>query len=238
MITFTPRMTIPSSDNKYYIRKDFGGYSPCIAGKPNAIGGAKSALANCVGYAWGRIAEITKNPLIKIGFRSLSSGWPANAQEWLSYANNCGFTTGMTPKLGAVACWRNKANTSGHVAVVEKLLDNGSIVVSESAYKGFAFRVSYLSKTFYKNGLVFQGFIYLNEEVRPDPEDDQLHVGDKVEIIANGNSQANGQGYGARGIGWVRYVYRIYPGYAYPYRVGYMNGQTTGFYTKGALKKL
>ena len=124
MITFTPRSSAPAKDNKYYIRKAYGGYSPCIVGKPR-YDGERSALANCVGYAWGRVAEICNNPLIKIGYSSMSAGWPADAQNWYSTAANVGFLTGMTPKLGAVACWRNKANTSGHVAVVEQILDTG-----------------------------------------------------------------------------------------------------------------
>lgn len=236
MITFTPRSSVPAKDNKYYIRKAYGGYSPCIVGKPR-YDGERSALANCVGYAWGRVAEICNNPLIKIGYPSMSAGWPANAQNWYSTAANVGFLTGMTPKLGAVACWRNKSNTSGHVAVVEQILDTGGIVVSESAYKGYFWRVSTLGKSYYKKGLIFQGFIYLNEDIEP-AQDDELRVGDKVQIVGKGNAQANGKGMGAAGIGLTRYIYRIYKGYAYPYRVGYMNGQTIGFYQKGALKKL
>lgn len=237
MIKFTMRDRQPDASNPYYIRKAFGGYSPCIAGVPNAIGQQKSALSNCVGYAWGRVAEICNNRLIKIGFPSMASSWPADAHRWYSYANNCGFKTGSTPKLGAVACWRNSANTGGHVAVVEKIMDTGGIVVSESCYKGYAFRVSTLGKSYYKKGLIFQGFIYLNEEVEPE-KDVVLKVGDKVRITGPGNSQANGKGMGARGIGFTRYIYKIYPGYSYPYRVGYMNGSTTGFYRKEQLEKL
>lgn len=237
MITFVRRTFAPASDNKYYIRKSAGGYSPCIAGKPNMLGSEKSALANCVGYAWGRVAEITKNPLIKIGFNAMSGTHPVDAHHWITYANNVGFKSGMTPKVGAVACWRNSANTSGHVAVVEQINDNGTIVVSESSYKGYIWRESLLSKTYYKKNLIFQGFIYLNEDVAP-AKSDSLNVGDKVEIIGRGNSQSNGKGRTAGGIGYIRYIYRIIPNSSYPYRVGFMNGSTTGFYQKGALRKL
>ena len=71
MINFVRRTSAPDKSNKYYIRKASGGYSPCLIGKPNADGN-KSALANCVGYAWGRVAEYLDNPLIKIGYQNMA----------------------------------------------------------------------------------------------------------------------------------------------------------------------
>ena len=234
---FKRRTTAPENSNKYYIRKLFGGYSPCIAGLPNAIGSLKSSLANCVGYAWGRSAEICNNPLLKIGYQGVAGSHPVDAYNWYKYANNVGFKTGNKPKLGAVACWRNSSNTSGHVAVVEHIMPNGCVVVSESSYKGYIWRETTLSSTMYKKGLIFQGFIYQNEDFEEET-DEELRVGDIVEITGEGNSQANGRGLRARGIGYKRYIYKIYKGYAYPYRVGYMNGVTTGYYMRGALKKV
>lgn len=64
-----------------------------------------------------------------------------------------------------------------------------------------------------------------------------LKVGDKVEIIGSGNSQANGKGKSAGGIGWTRYILKIHNGSTYPYQVGNDDG-TTGFYQKSDLKKL
>ena len=64
-----------------------------------------------------------------------------------------------------------------------------------------------------------------------------LKVGDKVEIIGLGNSQANGKGKTSGGIGWTREILKVHSGKAYPYQVGNGTG-TTGFYKKKALKKL
>lgn len=65
----------------------------------------------------------------------------------------------------------------------------------------------------------------------------ELKVGDNVQIIDYGNSQANGKGYTAYGIGYQMKVLKIYKGYAFPYQVG-NNGGTTGFYKANALKKI
>lgn len=64
-----------------------------------------------------------------------------------------------------------------------------------------------------------------------------LRVGDTVQIINKGNSQANGKGKNAYGYMWKRKILKIYSGYAYPYQVGNDKG-TTGFYKASALKKL
>lgn len=64
-----------------------------------------------------------------------------------------------------------------------------------------------------------------------------LKVGDTVKIINYGNSQANGLGHKAYGYGWTRKVLKVFPTHEYPYQVGNEKG-TTGFYKKGALKKV
>lgn len=64
-----------------------------------------------------------------------------------------------------------------------------------------------------------------------------LKAGDQVKIVNYGNSQANGLGRKAYGYGWTRKVLKIHEGKEYPYQVGNSFG-TTGFYKKGALKKL
>ena len=65
----------------------------------------------------------------------------------------------------------------------------------------------------------------------------KLKVGDKVKIIAKGNSSSNGKGVSAGGIGWVRKILKIHSGKTYPYQVGDSTG-TTGFYKENALKKI
>ena len=70
----------------------------------------------------------------------------------------------------------------------------------------------------------------------PKPKTNELKVGDKVLIVNTGNSQANGKGRTAYGIGWKREILKIYSNQPYPYQVGNKSG-TTGFYKKGSVKK-
>lgn len=72
---------------------------------------------------------------------------------------------------------------------------------------------------------------------QPQPTPVALKVGDKVKIIGYGKAQANGGGKTAGGIGWTRYIKKIYTGQPYPYQVGNGTG-TTGFYKDSALKKI
>lgn len=66
--------------------------------------------------------------------------------------------------------------------------------------------------------------------------------GDKVKIIGKGNGQADGKGQVAYGIGYVRYITKIYSKSAYPYQVGNKGktdgANTLGFYKANALRKL
>ena len=97
-LTFTPRYSMPNTDNEYY-------YS-----SKNPFYSAGYGLPNCTAYAYGRIYEITgKRP-------NLSTG---NAENWYGYNQSNGYYEyGQTPRLGAIACW-SYGGSGGHVAVVE-----------------------------------------------------------------------------------------------------------------------
>ena len=92
----------------------------------------------------------------------------SNAENW--YGKNDGYKRGNTPKLGAVICWRkgqagNSADGAGHVAIVEEIYPDGTILISESHWKGVNFQTKKLDKNFtYGSSLIFQGFIYPPEE--------------------------------------------------------------------------
>jgi len=76
-------------------------------------------------------------------------------------------------------------------------------------------------------------------DINPSPS---LKVGDKVQIIDFGNSQASGKGKVAGGKGYKRYITKIYNGQAFPYQVGNKgktdSKNTTGFYKEKSLKKV
>lgn len=233
---FKPRTTAPEQDNKYYRLLAGGGVSPCIPGRPNYSPDGKSALNNCVGYSWGRMAELEEDPAIKVGCYP-GHNYPSDAYKWLDYSKKQGFKTGMTPKLGAVAVWVSNRNKKlGHVGNVEEIFSDGSWQSSESGYDT---RPSWwskkYSKTSYKAGYKFLGFVYPPTDWKAEPV---LKKGDKVQIIAPGNSRSSGKGNTSWGVGYIRYILKIIVGAEYPYQVGSRLGVTTGFYKENALKKL
>lgn len=121
---FQARLTIPEKTNKLYIAKSEGGLNPGVP-RPS---GSKLQFANCVFYALGRFAE-----LWGIWLKS------TNAENFAAVAKEKGLTVSQTPKLGAIVCWaKGKVGVSsdgaGHVAVVEQINADGSIVTSESGW--------------------------------------------------------------------------------------------------------
>ena len=146
-VVFQRRTTAPSTTNKYYIKTTKGGYNRCIQIKADG-----SVLPNCVGYAWGRYCEEQN-----IHNCNLSRG---NAENWYGHTSD-GYDRGSTPKLGAVICWHS-TRSGGHVAIVEKINGDGSILTSNSAYSGSRFYMRTLYPPNYNMGsaYTFQGFIY------------------------------------------------------------------------------
>ena len=126
---FVPRTTKPTNE-PYYIRKVSGGYNGAIAGNPKDP--VCDVLANCVGYANGRFAEI-------IGKDTIEYQLICNAENFIEVAKQYGLTVSKVPTLGGIMVWQKGATLSasdgaGHVAVVEEIIDDNTIVTSESGY--------------------------------------------------------------------------------------------------------
>ena len=108
-------------------------------------------------YAWGRSYEAW-------GIKPKLSR--ANAEDWYGYKD--GYKRGKTPKIGSVICWRKgkagySADGAGHVAFVERVNKDGTILVSNSNYSGTRFftrTISPKNDWYIGAGLTFQGFIY------------------------------------------------------------------------------
>lgn len=126
-------------------------------------------LPNCTAYCWGRWYEIQGvYPELPLG----------NANTWWNDALNMGKKTGQTPQLGAIiVTWYSDG---GHVAVVEQINSDGSIVTSNSGWGSSYF----WTETLYpENGYLaswvpseayVQGFIYLDiSPVGPGPVPDR-----------------------------------------------------------------
>ena len=117
---FTERTTAPTesdeSSKKYYF--DDNPYHKSGYGMPN-----------CTAYAFGRFYEILGT------MPKLSYG---NAEDW--YGHEDGYERGSTPRPGAVICWRKGvacvgADGAGHVGIVERVNEDGSIITSESGWQ-------------------------------------------------------------------------------------------------------
>ncbi len=154
---FKPRLTAPSSSNKYY-------YSNL-----NVLYAAGYGMPNCTAYAWGRAYEILgTQPKLCLN----------NAHYWYSYnKDNKYYPYGQTPKLGAIACWDNPSG--GHVAVVEDI-SSTTITFSNSGYgyKNFYLTHAEIGEAnagVYSYGWKFKGYIYILDGVK-EPEGDIYRV--------------------------------------------------------------
>ena len=115
-------------------------------------------MPNCTCYAWGRFWE---NADVDRDFSNRPNLCTLNAEYWFDY--NDGYERGNTPTLGAVLCLADGPYSGeGHVAIVEVINQDGSIVVSESNWNGLFFDTpTYYPPNYLKApGYVFQGFIY------------------------------------------------------------------------------
>lgn len=147
------RKTPPQYGNPNYMPSNMGGYSP-FSGSINMfpqIHGRGANKGNCTAYAWGRVCEVYG--------QSIAGRMPTNnAGNWWS---SWGGSKGQTPKAGAVAVWSD--SSAGHVAFVEQVNADGSILISESAYNSYFFKTDTVTKSNnYGYSGTFLGFIYPN----------------------------------------------------------------------------
>jgi len=99
-----------------------------------ASAGNRYADGNCTWYVYERRAQMGK---------PIGSYW-GNANTWDTSATAAGFTVGRVPQPGSIIQWDEYSEPyvlyAGHVGVVERVLENGDIVITEmnnSAYGGF-----------------------------------------------------------------------------------------------------
>lgn len=130
MADFKPRLTKPQGINIYYNRMP-NGISRCVLGNNNR--GQRdpflNVLPNCVGWALGRLAE-TNGKWIGIS---------GNASDFIKNCSKAGLTYQLTPTLGGIMVWSGGKSGAGHVAFVEQINKDGSVLCSESEWNGKVF---------------------------------------------------------------------------------------------------
>ena len=167
--------------NPYYNNSKKGGWNPAITGnyprgssRPTGYH-ESNVLPNCVGFAIGRFNQIIGKSNCKYYFGA------GNAGTFYGKASAYGCKTGSVPQVGAIICW-SKPGAAGHVAVVEKVISNDTIELSESgweystsyadgikAHKGDGSWTKRDSHNWMVNaGYRFQGFIYSPFKALPD----------------------------------------------------------------------
>ena len=141
---YSERTTAPSNDNAYYYNSS---YNPLAA----------KYVGECTWYAFGRAYEI-------LGYKpNLST---RNGNYWYSEnISNGAFKYGSTPKVGSIMVTQ-KTSTSGHVAVVERLNSNGTMLISEYNWNvDHGFKTETLSQSATTRGKhTVLGYIYLIDD--------------------------------------------------------------------------
>ena len=130
-------------NNKYYIRKVTGGLNGAVAGEPTQP--YANVLDNCVGYANGRYNESINDPDLKGVVKAFKYQLTCNAENFIESAKRQGLKISPTPIEGGIMVWQkgatlNGGDGAGHVAFVERVYDDGSIMTSESGWASWAFK--------------------------------------------------------------------------------------------------
>lgn len=139
---FKIRESKPGKANLEYTTKSAGGWSACIKGKPTDANA--NVLSNCVGFASGRLNEIYNDVFKTTGckYEKLNCNAEDFVERAKKYYPELKFADNPVP--GAIICWAKGKSGSGsdgagHVGVVERVIDNDTVYLSESNYGGTAF---------------------------------------------------------------------------------------------------
>ena len=181
---FTRRTTAPEYGNVYYYN---GAYNPFIA-----VG----CIGECTWYVWGRAYEI-------LGHWPNISKW--YAKDFYAYNVNTGaYPYGNEPKLGAIACFapNNHADWTGHVAIVEAVGGDGSVILSEYNFVSrHVFSANrYLNPTEARTWV--QGYIYIRPDDPVIPNHIPGPVGGSDDDIADGDYTIRSDVAEGRSLGW------------------------------------
>lgn len=135
--------TTQPKNNKYYIRQVSGGLNGAVAGSPTIS--TANVLCNCVGFSNGRFNEIINDPEMEGIYKAFKYQLVCNAENFIESAKKQGLKISSVPVQGGIMVWQRGATLSGsdgagHVAVVEEIYSDGSILTSESGWAAWAFK--------------------------------------------------------------------------------------------------
>lgn len=146
MIDYKIRITTPERDSKFYNLPD----------NPYDNMFENNGSESC--YIYGRWYEILGNKP-KTGF------WENIDKE----------TTVLEPEIGSIMVWEGLGNLKNQYGIVERIFDDGTIVISRSMYHNTLFEIVVVRKSNNYSlgyGYTFKGFIHLpeidNEAVKPE----------------------------------------------------------------------
>lgn len=182
---FSRRTTAPEYGNVYYYN---GAYNPFAYNQ--------ALIGECTWYVWGRAYEI-------LGQRpNISRG---HAKDFYTYNLNSGaYPYGNEPKLGAIACFapNNHAYETGHVAIVEAVGGDGSVILSEYNFVSrHVFSANrYLNPTEARTWV--QGYIYIRPDDPVIPNHIPGPVGGSDDDIADGDYTIRSDVAEGRSLGW------------------------------------
>lgn len=117
------RTTLPTIERRQYATPSDSGLATDISGKSVVDGKAGTGHRFPYGYCTWYVAQKRFVP------------WGGNAGTWLYNAKAQGYSTGKTPKKGAIVV-TTESRYYGHVAIVESVGD-GTITVSEMNYNAW-----------------------------------------------------------------------------------------------------
>lgn len=158
-MSYTPRTTRPNDRDPFWTKTTYGGYNEQILGNPVNIAWSGSVLPNCTGYVHGRWMELANQPY----------DFPRDILPYgnaSTYYGNSSAEKGQDPKLGACMVWGVGA---GHVAIVEEIIDNDTVLTSESDYGGDSGGTVFVTRTRHRGwnwgyyagySRAFLGFLY------------------------------------------------------------------------------
>jgi surface antigen len=128
------------------------GFAPKRFSPPSPqLGNAKG---NCTWYAHGRARQL--------GFSSNLNSMSSNAKTWANAAKNSGILVDQVPSVGAIAQTTKGGGGFGHVAFIEKVNSNGTLLISESSYApGTSWDFEYRTRTVNKSD--FENYIHVKK---------------------------------------------------------------------------